>query len=198
MAPTTCSTSTARPARTSITSGVQPAAGRGLRKHRPEPVPRARRMEPRLLAVPCVPDRQGGPKRVEFRVEVFNLLNHPNWGNPDGDVNSCHVRSDVLRRHRRSRCRHRRASDSARRSIPVLTTGCRLQASACRQHTAPAGTSVSAGVFFFRLSSIDAVPRGGACRARAGGPVASAGPIAAPPGARQLPRGFRPGDRARV
>ena len=24
----------------------------------------------------------GGTKRVEFRVEFFNLLNHPNWGNP--------------------------------------------------------------------------------------------------------------------
>ncbi len=30
----------------------------------------------------------GGSKRAEFRMEVFNLLNHPNWGNPDTDVNS--------------------------------------------------------------------------------------------------------------
>jgi len=27
-------------------------------------------------------------RRFEFRMEVFNLLNHPNWGNPDTDVNS--------------------------------------------------------------------------------------------------------------
>ena len=25
----------------------------------------------------------GGGKRVEFRAEFFNLLNHPNWGNPE-------------------------------------------------------------------------------------------------------------------
>ena len=33
----------------------------------------------------------GGGKRVEFRAEFFNLLNHPNWGNPEDanlDVNS--------------------------------------------------------------------------------------------------------------
>jgi len=27
-------------------------------------------------------------RRAEFRAEFFNLLNHPNWGNPDTDVNS--------------------------------------------------------------------------------------------------------------
>ena len=27
-------------------------------------------------------------KRAEFRVEFFNLTNHPKWGNPDADVNS--------------------------------------------------------------------------------------------------------------
>ena len=33
----------------------------------------------------------GGGKRLEFRAEFFNLLNHPNWGNPADanlDVNS--------------------------------------------------------------------------------------------------------------
>jgi hypothetical protein len=30
----------------------------------------------------------GGTRRAEFRAEFFNLLNHPNWGNPDADVNS--------------------------------------------------------------------------------------------------------------
>ena len=27
-------------------------------------------------------------KRVEFRAEVFNLFNHPKWGNPDTDLTS--------------------------------------------------------------------------------------------------------------
>jgi hypothetical protein len=27
-------------------------------------------------------------RRAEFRVEFFNLFNHPRWGNPDADVNS--------------------------------------------------------------------------------------------------------------
>jgi hypothetical protein len=27
-------------------------------------------------------------KRTEFRVEAFNLFNHPRWANPDADVNS--------------------------------------------------------------------------------------------------------------
>ena len=27
-------------------------------------------------------------RRAEFRAEFFNLLNHPNWGNPEDDVNS--------------------------------------------------------------------------------------------------------------
>jgi len=30
----------------------------------------------------------GSGKRAEFRVEAFNLFNHPRWGNPDADVNS--------------------------------------------------------------------------------------------------------------
>jgi hypothetical protein len=29
-----------------------------------------------------------GSKRAEFRVEFFNLFNHPRWGNPDTDLNS--------------------------------------------------------------------------------------------------------------
>jgi len=29
----------------------------------------------------------GNGRRFEFRMEVFNLLNHPNWGNPTTDVN---------------------------------------------------------------------------------------------------------------
>jgi hypothetical protein len=33
------------------------------------------------------PIRSGG-KRAEFRVEFFNLFNHPRWGNPDTDLNS--------------------------------------------------------------------------------------------------------------
>jgi hypothetical protein len=27
-------------------------------------------------------------KRVEFRVEIFNLTNSPKWGNPDGQIGS--------------------------------------------------------------------------------------------------------------
>jgi hypothetical protein len=30
----------------------------------------------------------GSDKRAEFRVEFFNLFNHPRWGNPDSDVTS--------------------------------------------------------------------------------------------------------------
>jgi len=30
----------------------------------------------------------GSGKRAEFRVEAFNLFNHPRWGNPDADLNS--------------------------------------------------------------------------------------------------------------
>ena len=38
-------------------------------------------MELGLLAVPSLPDRRE-ERRAEFRAEFFNLLNHPNWGNP--------------------------------------------------------------------------------------------------------------------
>ena len=43
----------------------------------------------------------GGTKRIEFRSEFFNLLNHPNWGNPDHRLYQLHLRPDVHRRDRR-------------------------------------------------------------------------------------------------
>ena len=71
----------------------------------------------------------GGPKRVEFRMEVFNLLNSPEVGQPRRRRQQLHFRSDVHRVGNGSaRCGHRRASDSARCSVPVLEPGCRLRA----------------------------------------------------------------------
>ena len=74
--------------------GVQPATGRDLRQHGTQRVPRPGRLEPRLLAVPGLPDRRRR-QAAEFRAEFFNLLNHPIWGIPcttsqlhSADVNS--------------------------------------------------------------------------------------------------------------
>ena len=55
----------------------------------------------------------GGTKRIEFRAEFFNLLNHPNWGNPDHRRQQLHLRPDVHRRDGSQGRWHGRASESA-------------------------------------------------------------------------------------
>ena len=57
-------------------------------QHRPEPVPRTRELEHRLLDLPRLPHRRAPAKRIEFRTEVFNLTNTPMWGRPNSDVTS--------------------------------------------------------------------------------------------------------------
>ena len=43
----------------------------------------------------------GGTKRLEFRVEGGNILNHPVFGNPDGERNKRHVHADLRNSWRR-------------------------------------------------------------------------------------------------
>ena len=67
-------------------------------------------------------------KRVEFRVEVFNLFNHPKWANPDADVTSATfgrtLRPDggggSRRTEGRPRLWQRRTSDTTGNPVPVL------------------------------------------------------------------------------
>ena len=56
-------------------------------QHRPQPVPRSRLLEHRLLDLPRVPDRRWR-QAAEFRTEFFNLTNTPKWGRPVGDMTS--------------------------------------------------------------------------------------------------------------
>ena len=68
------------------TVGIRAANRRPVRDHRPGPVLRSRAVEPGLLPVPFVPGRR--TRRLEYRLQAANLLNHPVFGNPSTSVTS--------------------------------------------------------------------------------------------------------------
>ena len=129
---------------------IQPASRCDVRQHRPEPVPGARCLEPRLLPVPRLPI-MGGAKRIEFRSEFFNAAELIQLG-------------ESARRKPRREQRQLRPDYTVGTGAGTPAPASARSGSACdsssrprgRRHdgaTDAGGTSVSAGVFCTQASA---------------------------------------------